>query len=140
MAKLQNAELFRPLLGGFQNMRQPSLIRPLGHAFRYYAAARLFIEILFNQILDSAVNHGVIKLNPLGMVFHKPHKKINGCALTKQEEIALLEHFKDTEYYAQFALLLYTGLRPSEFSSYHVDGNFITAKTGKRKKGKNSRV
>lgn len=74
------------------------------------------------------------------MVFHKPHKKINGCALTKQEEIALLEHFKDTEYYAQFALLLYTGLRSSEFSSYHVDGNFITAKTGKRKKGKNSRV
>lgn len=114
----------------------PVLLQSILDAFDNYPKTADDIYSLFNQILNSAVNHGVIRLNPLGMVFHKPHKRVNGSALTKQEEIALLEHFKDTEYYAQFALLLYTGLRPSEFSSYQVDGNFITAKTGKRKKGK----
>ena len=94
------------------------------------------IYSLFNQILNSAVNHGVLKINPLGMIFHKSHERINGIALTIAEEKKLLTHFANTPVQAQFALLLYTGVRPSEYASITVTKDFIVCKNGKRKKGK----
>lgn len=94
------------------------------------------IYSLFNQIFNSAVNHGILKINPLGMIFHKDHERINGSALTVAEEKQLITHFADTPLQAQFALLLYTGIRPSEYSSVSVTSDFVVCKNGKRKKGK----
>ena len=94
------------------------------------------IYSLLNQILSAAVKHGVIRLNPLGMVFHKPHQRINGVAFTKTEEKHILDVTAGTQYQAQFALLLYTGLRPSEFSTYRIEGDFIVSHNSKRKSGK----
>ncbi len=90
------------------------------------------VHSLLNQILNCAVKHGLIKLNPLGMCFHKQHTRINGVALTKNEEATLLKAFDGTEYQLYFAVLLYTGLRPNEYPTAIIEGNFIKAVNSKR--------
>lgn len=93
------------------------------------------LRSLLNQIFNSAVKHGLINLNPLNMVFHKQHKKKHGSAFTKENETTLLNAYVDSPYFFQFAVILYTGLRPSEYSSAQITGNFIKAKNSKRTNG-----
>lgn len=85
-----------------------------------------------NQILNSAVKHGLIKLSPLGMVFHQQHKRKHGKALTKIEEQTLLKEFEGTPYQLHFAVILYTGLRPNEYPTAVIEGDFIKAINSKR--------
>ncbi len=91
------------------------------------------LRSLLNQIFNSALKHGLIPLNPLNMVFHKGHEKKHGSALSKDNETLLLNSYVNTPYYLTFAIVLYTGLRPSEYSTAVIDGNFIKAKNSKRK-------
>lgn len=93
------------------------------------------LRSLLNQIFNSAVKHGLIALNPLNMVFHKRHEKKHGSALTKENEATLLQAYVDTPYFLQFAVILYTGLRPGEYSSAQLAGNFIKARNSKRANG-----
>ena len=65
----------------------------------------------------------------------KHHCK-HGKALTKAEEKILLEQNKGTKYEKIFALGLYTGVRPNEYETAKVEGDFIVAKNSKRKGGK----
>lgn len=95
------------------------------------------VHSLLNQILNCAVKHGLIKLNPLGMVFHKQHERVHGVAFTKDEEKLLLSTYSDTPYQLGFAIALYTGLRPNEYSTAKIDGKFIKAVNSKRKGGRN---
>lgn len=93
------------------------------------------LHSLLNQIFKAAVNHGLIKLNPLGMVFHKQHERKHGKAISKEDERYLLSAYTGTPYQLQFAIALFTGLRPNEWATAELDGKFIKARNSKRKGG-----
>lgn len=95
---------------------------------------------LLNQIFKAAVNHGLIQLNPLGMCFHKQHERKHGIAITKAEEKLLLKAFEGTPYQLHFAIALYTGLRPNEYATAIIDGEFIKAVNSKRHNQNNGAV
>lgn len=88
---------------------------------------------LLNCTFKYAIAHGIISLNPLATVFHVQHERTHGKALTKEEEKLLLDTYKGTEYELPFAVALYTGLRPNEYPTARIEGNFIIAKNSKRK-------
>ena len=94
------------------------------------------IHSILNNIMKNALAHGVIKRNPMAIVIVEKHKSTHGKALTKQEEKTLLEGVKGTRYEVAFALALYTGLRPNEYYTARIEGDFIVAKNSKRKGGK----
>ena len=74
--------------------------------------------------------------NPMDMVFHTKHEREHGKALTKEEEIKLLADTAETPYQTMFAVALYTGLRPNEYKTARIEGEFIVANNSKRKNGK----
>lgn len=89
-----------------------------------------------SKIFKSAIKHGIIAHNPLDLVVHIKHTREHGKALTKVEEKILLKQIKNTRYHILFAIALYTGLRPNEYKTAKIDGNFITAINSKQKNGK----
>ena len=91
---------------------------------------------LLNVIFKMAIAHGIITLNPLAVVVKERHERQHGAALSKSEEKLLLEKFAGTPYQLLFAVALYTGLRPNEYSSARIEGGFIVAVNSKRKGGK----
>ena len=91
---------------------------------------------MLNMIFKAAVKHGVMAHNPIDMVFHTKHEREHGKALTKDEEKLLLEKTAGTPYQLMFAIGLYTGLRPNEYKTAYIDGDFIVANNSKRKNGK----
>ena len=70
------------------------------------------------------------------MVFHTKHAREHGKALTKDEEQLLLSSTAGTPYQKMFAIGLYTGLRPNEYKTAVIQGDFIIANNSKRKNGK----
>ncbi len=94
------------------------------------------IYSLLNGIFKMAIAYNLITQNPLSVVVIEKHQCKHGKALTKAEEKLLLEQNKGTKYEKIFALGLYTGLRPNEYETARVEGNFIVAKNSKRKGGK----
>ena len=91
---------------------------------------------LLNLIFKAAVKHSLITNNPMDMVFHQKHEREHGKALTKEEERLLLKQTAGTPYQLMFATALYTGLRPNEYKTAHIEGDFIIANNSKRKNGK----
>ena len=91
---------------------------------------------MLNMIFKAAVKHGVMAHNPIDMVFHTKHEREHGKALTKDEERRLLNETAGTPYQKMFAIGLYTGLRPNEYKTAVIDGDFIVANNSKRKNGK----
>jgi len=91
---------------------------------------------LLRQIFNMAIRHGIITHNPIDIVFHKKHETEHGSALTKDEESALLAAVEGTPYHLMFAVALYTGLRPNEFKTAVIEGDFVTAVNSKQKDGK----
>ena len=91
---------------------------------------------MLNMIFKAAVKHGVMSHNPIDMVFHTKHEREHGKALTKDEEKLLLSSTAGTQYQTMFALALYTGLRPNEYKTAVIDGDFVVANNSKRKNGK----
>lgn len=91
---------------------------------------------ILNQIFELAVAHGKIQINPLSLFVHVAHERKTGIELTHDEEIRLLTDCSSTDYQIIFAVLLYTGLRPNEYKTAKVDGDFIVAVNSKRKNGK----
>lgn len=100
------------------------------------ARTQEMMHSLFNQIFKCAVKHGIIKLNPLDMVFFQKHEREHGKAISKADEKLLLTTYANTPFQVDFAIALYTGLRPNEFKTATIDGNFIKANNSKRKNGK----
>ena len=94
------------------------------------------VRSILNQIFDTAVSHGKLKLNPLNYFVHTPHDKQSGIELTRDEEIRLLNAYKGTVYEIIYAVMLYTGLRPNEYKTARIEGDFIVAVNSKRKNGK----
>ena len=52
------------------------------------------------------------------------------------KQTLLLNAYRNTKFQALFALALYTGLRPNEYSSAKINGEFIIAINSKRKNKK----
>lgn len=94
------------------------------------------IHSLLNIIFKAAVKHGLITNNPIDMVVHNKHEREHGKALTKDEERLLLSSTAGSPYQLMFAISLYTGLRPNEYKTARIEGNFIVANNSKRKNGK----
>lgn len=94
------------------------------------------LHSLLKQIFDCAVKHGLIKLNPIGMCFIKNYEQEHGIAISIEDEKKLLNAFSGTPYEVYFAIALYTGLRPCEYTSAIIVGDFIKAENHKRKGGK----
>lgn len=94
------------------------------------------VHSLLNMIFKAAVKHSIILSNPMDMVFHTKHEQQHGSALTKDEEKLLLEKTTGTPQQLMFAIALYTGMRPNEYETAKLEGNFITAINSKRKNGK----
>ncbi|MDE6597985.1 MAG: site-specific integrase [Clostridia bacterium] len=88
---------------------------------------------LLNCILKSAIAHGIIDRNPLAIVVKDKHERKHGKALSVDEERKLLSETAGTRYQLLFAVALYTGLRPNEYATARIDGNFIIAVNSKRK-------
>lgn len=91
---------------------------------------------IFKQILDFAVKYGLIKLNPIGMCFINNYEQEHGVAISIEEEIRLDLAYKHTQWEIPLAVVRYTGLRPCEYTSAIIEGNFIKAINSKRKDGK----
>ena len=89
-------------------------------------------ELLYRLIAENTV----MKHNPMDMVFHTKHEREHGKALTKDEEKLLLSSTEGTPYQKMFAIGLYTGLRPNEYKTAVIQGDFIIANNSKRKNGK----
>lgn len=114
----------------------PIKIQNFLDCFSDKARTKETLHSILNQIFECAVKHGVIKLNPLGMVFYQKHERKHGKAISKTDEKCLLTTFADTPFQIDFAIALYTGLRPNEYATATIDGDFIKARNSKRKDGK----
>ena len=88
---------------------------------------------LINVIFKIAMAHRVLDANPLDVVLHTTHQRTHGHALSKTEEKQLLTAYQGTKFEKLFAVVLYTGLRPNEYSTAVVKQNFIIAQNSKRK-------
>lgn len=91
---------------------------------------------LLNVIFKMAIAHGILDRNPLAVVVKEQHQREHGKALTLSEEKLLLEKTAGTRYQLLFAVALYTGLRPNEYATARIEGNFIIAVNSKRKNKK----
>lgn len=91
---------------------------------------------ILNQIFKAAVKHGLMTNNPIELTVHFTHQNKHGKALTKNEEITLLNATAGTPYQLLYAVALFTGLRPNEYASARIEGQFIVAVNSKRKNRK----
>ena len=91
------------------------------------------IHSLLSIIFKGAIAHGLMDKNPLNLVVRMKHEGKHGTALTKDEEKLLLNAYPNTKYQTIFALALYTGLRPNEYNTAKIEGQFIVAVNSKRK-------
>ncbi len=94
------------------------------------------VATILNMIFTAAIKHTVLQHNPMDMVFHTKHQREHGKALSKDEERKLLEKTAGTPYQLMFAVGLYTGMRPNEYKTAVIEGDFIVANNSKRKNGK----
>lgn len=94
------------------------------------------IYSLLNGIFKSALAHHLITQNPMDTLLPVNHEYEHGVALTYEEEQLLLRLVKGTPYELMFAVILYTGLRPVEYKTARIEGEFIVAVNSKRKHGK----
>lgn len=94
------------------------------------------VHSILNQIFDTAMTHGLIKVNPVKLIPHLQHECETGVEFSVDEEITLLNVRKGTVYEIIFSVYLYAGLRPGEYKTAQIDGNFIVAVNSKQKNGK----
>ena len=88
---------------------------------------------LLNLIFKCAIAHGILDRNPLAIVENIVIESKHGKSLTKEEEKKLLNSTAGTPYQLMFAVALYTGMRPNEYFTARIEGNFIIAKNSKQK-------
>lgn len=91
------------------------------------------IKSILNGIFNMAIRHNLIKHNPLDVVFFVKPESEHGKALIREEECKLLTETAGTPYQLMFAIALYTGLRPNEYKTARIEGQFIIAVNSKRK-------
>ena len=85
------------------------------------------------RIFEFAVKSNLIKSNPMDSVQPIKHERENGVPLTKEEEREFLSRIRGMKYEAVFILALYTGLRPCEYETARIEGDFVIAQNRKQK-------
>ena len=90
------------------------------------------IYSLLTITFKAAILHGIIERNPMQLIPSVQHESEHGEALTKDDEQKLLAALDGTPYQSAFALALYCGLRPNEYKSARIEGEFIVAVNSKR--------
>jgi len=93
------------------------------------------VRSVLNGIFKYAKANGLIQLNPIEAVFLQKHRRVQGTALTLEEEKRLLTETKNKRALFSFVLMLYAGARPSEVYNTVVDFKTekITIKNSKLK-------
>jgi integrase len=86
--------------------------------------------------MKMAIAHHLIQHNPMDIVLHIQHETEHGSALTTEETAILFQAIKGQSYERIIALAYYTGLRPNEYETAKIDGDFIVAINSKRKNKK----
>ena len=89
---------------------------------------------LLTVILKMAIKFGIIQRSPCDIVFHQQHERKNGKVLTHEQLKFLLEN--SGKFQTIYAIAMFTGLRPNEYSKMSVKDGFIVAVNSKRKNGK----
>ncbi len=93
------------------------------------------VKTLLNQIFEYSVGNAFIKVNPMRAVKVKRHERINGNALKPEQITTLKNAIENTKYKIPFLILLYTGVRGSEYHSleFNFDNNTVKIKNSKLK-------
>lgn len=91
---------------------------------------------ILDRIFRFAVDNELLSKNPLRSTKPIKHEREHGVPLTLEEEKKLLEAIKGQKYEAVIVLALYTGLRPCEYGSARVEGDFVVAQNRKQKNQK----
>ena len=93
------------------------------------------LKTLLNNVLDYAVNNGIIKQNPVKAVYIPKHYRKNGQAFSPQKEKQFVKAIKGNKYESYYLKMLYSGVRPGEVGSIKEDvgHNTITIANGKLK-------
>lgn len=88
------------------------------------------------RIFQFAVESRLIKSSPMASVKPIKNERKNGVPLSKEEERQFLKRLKGMKYETVFILALYTGLRPCEYETAQIEGDFIIAQNRKQKNTK----
>lgn len=88
---------------------------------------------IMNRIFHFAVESNMIGKNPMTTIKPIKHERRNGVPLSKEEEKRFLNAIHGSRYEAALVLALYTGLRPCEYASAKIEGDFIIAQNRKQK-------
>lgn len=124
-----NIQLKRILPEACQNLLDGILSKGLGKTADE-------VRCILNGIFNCAIKHQIIKFNPLSILYYKQHESKTGKEFSKAEELRLLKATAGTPYQLMFAVALYTGLRPNEYKTARIVGQFIVAVNSKQKNGK----
>lgn len=88
---------------------------------------------LLSGIFKYAVEKKLIDRNPCKLVLIESYESEHGIPLTLEEEHHLIDSLKDNrKYLVPLAVVLYSGLRPCEYKTATIDGDFIKAENRKR--------
>lgn len=91
------------------------------------------LKSLLSCIFTNAVDQGLLPRNPCRLVIVESYESEHGIALTIEEENTLIEGLKDNpKYLIPIAVALYTGIRPCEYSTATIEGDFIKAECRKQ--------
>ncbi len=88
---------------------------------------------LISGMFDFAVLKKIVEVNPCKLVIVEPYESEHGVALTREEEQNLLRSLADNpKYLIPLSVALYCGLRPCEYRTATIEGDFIRARNRKR--------
>ena len=93
------------------------------------------VKTLLNQFFEYAIGNNFITINPMRAVKVLRHVRENGQALSREQIENLKVVIKNTKYEIPFLILLYTGVRGSEYHSLQFDftKNTVTITNSKLK-------
>lgn len=90
------------------------------------------IYSILNQVFKYAIAYNLIQRNPIAVIPHKQHERVNGTRLTIEEEQLLFD--KSTpKYKCIFAVYLYCGIRPGELKTVRIEEPFLICQNTKQK-------
>lgn len=88
---------------------------------------------LISGMFDFAVLKKIVDTNPCKLVIVEAYESDHGVALTRKEEQRLLRSLAaNPKYLIPLSVALYCGLRPCEYRTATIEGDFIRAQNRKR--------
>ena len=100
------------------------------------------IHQLLKAVFEYAYIDEIISRSPMAKIKCPTGEKEQSTALTRSEELNLVNLFKTkrTVSLQAFIFILYTGIRRSELASAKVDNDFVTVTCAKTRKGRKDKI